>query len=353
MSKPKISRRDFLKLSGYGMMGLVLPDLSPFDTALPVGAAFNIQQDDFNNLQGRILDSILWSYDEPNKKSNRKKLYWRDLVVPITNTTVSEDESAHNRVWYQVEDDGYVYSGSVQPVRTILNEPQHISLAGALGEVSVPFTEARLEPDNNAEAVYRLYYETVHWVKASAIHPVDGSLWYSLLDDKFGQNYYVPGTHIRLLPDVELTPLSPNVSNADKRIEVRLNDQLLMAFERSQLVYATRISSGGRLRSGTYTTPEGEYITYHKRPTRHMAAGDLASSGFDLPGVPWVTYIKENGTSFHGTYWHNDYGRPRSHGCINLTPQAAKWLYRWTTPSVPPDKELIYGSVGTRVEIKV
>ena len=84
-----------------------------------------------------------------------------------------------------------------------------------------------------------------------------------------------------------------------------------------------------------------------------MAAGDIASSGFDLPGVPWVLYITEGGISFHGTYWHNDYGRPRSHGCINLTPQAAKWVFRWTMPSVPPDKELIYGHVGTKVEIKV
>ena len=84
-----------------------------------------------------------------------------------------------------------------------------------------------------------------------------------------------------------------------------------------------------------------------------MATGDIASNGFDLPGVPWVLYITESGISFHGTYWHNDYGRPRSHGCINLTPQAAKWLYRWTTPTVAPDKYLAYGHVGTRLEIKV
>lgn len=343
MSKPGLTRRDFLKLSGYGMLGVVLSDL-PF--------VFN-EQDEFTNLQGRVIDTVVWSYEEPDKKSKRKKLYWHDLVVPITNTTISEDEAAHNRVWYQLEDDGYAYSGSIQPVRTSLNEPQHISLAGALGEVSVPFTEARLEPDPNAEVMYRMYYETVHWVKASAAHPVDGSLWYALLDDKFQQMYYVPGAHIRLLPDSELAPLSGHVPNEAKRVEVNLTEQLLMAYEGRQLVYATRISTGGRLRSGTYTTPEGEYLTYHKRPTRHMAAGDLASSGFDLPGVPWVTYIKENGTSFHGTYWHNDYGRPRSHGCINMTPQAAKWLYRWTTPAVPPGKEMIYGSVGTPVEIKV
>jgi L,D-transpeptidase catalytic domain len=341
MSKSTITRRDFLKLGGYGLMGLTLPDLAHFAS------------DEFSNLQGRVTNRTLWSYEAPDFASPRKKLYWHDLVIPIANTAVGIDETAYNRVWYEAQEGGYIYSGSVQPVRTILNAAQHISLKGGLGEVTVPFTEARLEPDANAEVVYRLYYETVHWVKASAIHPVDGSIWYYILDDKFELFYYVPAEHMRLIPDSELAPLSPGVPDKEKRVEVRLNDQLVLAYEANQLVFATRTATGGRLRSGTYTTPDGDFITFHKRPTRHMAAGDIASSGFDLPGVPWVTYIKDNGISFHGTYWHNDYGRPRSHGCINLTPQAAKWLYRWTTPTVPPDKELAYGFVGTKVEIKV
>jgi len=343
MSKSIFSRRDFLKLSGYGLMGMLLP-------SLPLHPA---QQDDFANLQGRVIDRTIWSYDAPSFKAKRSKLYWHDLIIPITNTAISDDESTYNRVWYEVEDGGYVYSGSVQPVRTILNEPQHISLKGALGEVSVPFTEARIEADSSAEVIYRLYYESVHWVKASAIHPVDGSIWYYLLDDKLEQYYYVPAKHIRLIPDSELVPLSPHVPNENKLVEVRLDDQLVLAYENKQLVFATRSATGGKRQSGIYTTPTGDFITYHKRPTRHMATGDIASSGFDLPGVPWVIYIKENGISFHGTYWHNDYGRPRSHGCINLTPQAAKWLYRWTIPTVSPGKELAYGFVGTRVEIKV
>ena len=340
MSKSNISRRDFLKLSGYGLMGALLPNLSA-----------NASNDLFDKLQGRVIDRTLWSYEEPDRKARRLKMYWHDLTFRITNSTVSEDATAYNRVWYEVEDGGYVYSGSVQPVRTILNEPQLISLDGTLGEVSVPFTDAHLEADPNSELIYRLYYETVHWVTASAVLP-DGSIWYALRDDKFEKQYFVRGEHIRLIPDEELAPLSAGIDNADKRIEVRLSDQLVLAYEKDRLVFGTRAATGGRLRSGTYTTPVGDYITYHKRPTRHMAAGDLAASGFDLPGVPWVVYIKENGTSFHGTYWHNDYGRPRSHGCINLTPQAAKWLYLWTTPTVPSDKEFIYGYVGTRVDVK-
>jgi lipoprotein-anchoring transpeptidase ErfK/SrfK len=342
MSKAILSRRDFLKLSGYSLMGTFLPELS----------SYLLQPDDFANLQGRIIDRTVWTYDEPNSKAKRSKLYWHDLVVPITNTTIGDDEAAYNRVWYQLEDGGYAYSGGIQPVRTILNKPQQIPTRGVLGEVSVPYTDTYLEADSNADFIYRLYYETVHWV-TGLVTAADKSTWYRLLDDKFDRYYYVPASHIRIIPNEQLAPLSTNVPDENKRVEVRLDDQLLLAYENGQLVFATYISTGGKRLSGKYTTPIGNFITYHKRPTRHMAAGDIASNGFDLPGVPWVLYITEGGISFHGTYWHNDYGHPHSHGCINMTPPAAKWLFRWTKPTVPPDKPLAYGYAGTQVEIKV
>src|SRR5512141_415181 len=98
MSKPDLSRRDFLKLSGYSLMGMFLTDIPSF---LP-------RLDDFENLQGRVADRVLWSHDAPNAKAGRKKLYWRDLILPITNTTITDDETAYNRVWYETEDGGYI-----------------------------------------------------------------------------------------------------------------------------------------------------------------------------------------------------------------------------------------------------
>lgn len=342
MSKAILSRRDFLKLSGYSLMGLCL---SEFPTYL-------VQEDDFANLQGRIIERVVWAHDEPSPDSKRLKLYWHDLVVPITNTALSEDTAAYNRVWYQLEDGGYVYSGSIQPVRTILNPPEDIPTRGVLGEISVPYTDARSEADPNSDVIYRLYYETVHWIRSTA-NTADGNSWYRLLDDKFDQHYYVPASHVRIIPPEELTPISTDIPGEAKRIEVRLDEQLLLAYEQEEVVFAARISTGGKRWNGRYTTPVGNFITYHKRPTRHMATGDIASNGFDFPGVPWVLYITESGISFHGTYWHNDYGFPHSHGCINMTSQAARWLYRWTLPTVPAEKLLIYGNLGTKVEIRV
>jgi lipoprotein-anchoring transpeptidase ErfK/SrfK len=149
----------------------------------------------------------------------------------------------------------------------------------------------------------------------------------------------------------ELAPISPEISNKDKRIQVRLDNQIVIAYEYNSPVFVTPVSTGAILRVGTYTTPQGNFLTFYKRPSRHMAAGDIAASGFDLPGVPWVQYITDGGISFHGTFWHNDFGRPRSHGCINLSCSSAKWLYRWTFPHVAINKEFSFGGVGTNVEI--
>ncbi len=80
-----------------------------------------------------------------------------------------------------------------------------------------------------------------------------------------------------------------------------------------------------------------------------MAAID--GNSFDLPGVPWVSYIYWTGVALHGTYWHNDYGTPRSGSCINLTPADAKWLYRWTLPIVPPGEDWVRAPEGTRVVV--
>jgi lipoprotein-anchoring transpeptidase ErfK/SrfK len=170
-------------------------------------------------------------------------------------------------------------------------------------------------------------------------------------DDKWDKLYYARAEHIRIMTADELTPISPDVPNKDKRIQVRLDQQIVIAYENNLPIFVTAASTGGILRVGTYTTPQGNFVTFYKRPSRHMAAGDIAASGFDLPGVPWVQYITESGISFHGTFWHNDFGRPRSHGCINLSCSSAKWLYRWTSPQVAINKEFSFGGVGTKVEI--
>jgi len=338
-----ISRRDFLKLGSVGLIGLLVHQFS---------SSFSIANQVINaDQQGRVTDSTINIYRSPSFDDEVISIYWRDIVLHITGIAISEDVNAYNRVWYQVNGAGYAYSGSIQPVKTILNEPfSRLPKINNLAEVTVPFTDAYPFPQKTEEALYRFYYETTHWVD-EVITDNEKNLWYRISDDKFETYQYVQAKHLRIIPDSELSMLSPEISPDLKRIEVHLNSQLVIAYEAEKPVFMTRASTGGSFNRGIFSTPYGRRIIFHKRPSAHMAAGNLASNGFDLPGVPWVSYITESGVAFHGTFWHNDFGKPRSHGCINIPSSAAKWIYRWTLPVVPPDVKYRFLDYGTRVDV--
>ncbi len=178
-----------------------------------------------------------------------------------------------------------------------------------------------------------------------------GEPWYHILEDQWNEDVYVPARHLRVVPANELTPISPDIHPVAKRLEVRTAEQVVIAYELDRPVFMTRAATGGQFYNGDFSTPPGRFITFHKRPSRHMAAGNLAYDGYDLPGVPWISFFTETGISFHGTYWHNNFGHPRSHGCVNLTPKAAKWIYRWTVPVVLPDQLDVYENYGTIVDV--
>jgi lipoprotein-anchoring transpeptidase ErfK/SrfK len=333
-----LSRRDFLKITAFGALNLV------------IGKMIDLSSQALED-QCRVIDASIKMYNMPSFNGDVINTYWQDMVLPITEATIGDQEPAHNRVWYLIGNEGYIHSGSVQPVKTQLNPiVRDLPPNGSLAEVTVPFTDAHWGSALNFPVAYRFYYETTHWVTGLSFDK-EGQPWYRIRDDKWDIRYYAPASHLRLVSSDELSPISPDVSPSAKRIEVQTPDQAVIAYEWDRPVFVTRTATGAKFSNGNFATPKGRYITNHKRPSRHMAAGNLAYNGYDLPGVPWVTYITESGISFHGTYWHNNYGRPRSHGCINLTPKAAKWLYRWTLPVVPPKEPSIYEKYGTPVDV--
>jgi hypothetical protein len=356
-----LSRREFLKLSGTGLFGLLLSPLgfSLAITEISEDQRFQgvkpIYQADLRNLypdqQGRVVETKATLYNTPSLSGKKIKDIWQDSVIPITNVTVGDDSIPFNRIWYHIGDEGYIHSGVIQPVRTLINPPiANIPAEGSLAEVTVPFTDARWGPDKDQLFAYRYYYGTTHWV-IGLEHEGHLGYWYRVMDDKWEFEFYVPATHLRLIPPDELKPLSPDVPAEFKRLEVRTNEQLVVGYEWDKPVYMARAATGAKFSNGNFETPPGHHITFFKRPSRHMAAGNLAYNGYDLPGVPWISYFTESGMSFHGTYWHNNFGHPRSHGCVNLSPLAAKWLYLWTLPVVPPDQQEVYETYGTAVDV--
>ncbi len=340
MTKPNLSRRDFLKLSASGVLGLALSEMGMIG-ALAASPPSS---------QGRITFSGVPLYDAPSFKAKEIHLYGIDQVVELKAEVEGDAGNPFNKAWYQV-DDGYTYSGWIQPVETRLQKPVYeIPAEGQLGEIVVPMSETRLIPQLYAKNGYRLYYGSTHWVKKVVVTREEKSIWYEIYDSEIKKSFYVPHYNLRLVPDEELTLLSPDVPESEKLIHVDLTEQLVTAFEGNTLVFQSRCSSGGK---GT-RTPTGEFLTYHKGPSIHMTNQDEegVKNYYDLPGVPWCSFFTGYGNAFHGTYWHNDYGRPRSHGCVNLRSEDAKWLYRWTRPNVPPGEDYLHlPGEGTRVQI--
>jgi hypothetical protein len=122
------------------------------------------------------------------------------------------------------------------------------------------------------------------------------------------------------------------VEETDKWIEVDLFEQTLAAYEGDQMVYATLISSG----LPRWQTEQGLFRIWTKVKQAKMSGSDGYPDYYFLEDVLWTMYFNRD-FSLHGTYWHDRFGYPHSHGCVNLPPQDAAWLFNWTTPTTGPN----------------
>jgi hypothetical protein len=133
---------------------------------------------------------------------------------------------------------GWAYSSWVQPVERQLNPiVRHVPETGFWAQVSIPYAEMRVKPNDKAALLYRLYYSSVQLVIAQ-LEDESGQAWYQLRDDQYlNAPQYVRAEGLRLIPQHEMTPLSPEVE--DKRIEVDTKHQMVYAYEDGDLVFSS------------------------------------------------------------------------------------------------------------------
>lgn len=129
------------------------------------------------------------------------------------------------------------------------------------------------------------------------------------------------------------------VSDTERWIDVDLSEQTLVAYEGETPVFATLISSG---RKG-FETPTGEFRIYNKHVSITMDDPDGGDEAYSIEDVPWTQYFEE-GYALHAAFWHDRFGRVRSHGCVNLSPADARRLFFWTGPHVA---EGVHGVIAT------
>ncbi len=367
--KDLISRRNFLQ------KGLVT--LGGF-TIAPAFKNTRLALDEFPDAEfmGRntvYLPSSLPIRIRPSADADVVRYLDEDECVIWLREVVGENPLGRtNKRWVETPE-GYVYSPSLQKVKYLPNEPitvlpDTVEGPGMWVEVTVPYVNLTLDnpPAKSpwlkeaSQTLWRLYYSQVIWVNQIAVDE-SGNLMYRVeeLYGSYGDIFWADARAFRIVREDELAPIRPEVT--DKRILVNVNQQNLTCYEGSNEVYYCQVSTGKKLDAlgqpvDDWATPSGTHWIWRKIISLHMSGGGAGATeeGYDTMAIPWTSLFQGEGVAIHSTFWHNDFGTPKSHGCVNTTPEDAKWIFRWTTPEVPFIPGDISDSInysGTRVEV--
>lgn len=357
--KRNISRRDFLKLTGLSLGALAFkPYLIPNYDYL--ASPKRLPQFPTSAVIGRVTENDVDIRSRPTNDSGLNTSIGKlraDTLVEWNREVVGNVVGGLTNQKYVETPQGYVYGSVVQPTKNIPNTPltELPNGQGFFAEVTVPYVELAHEgvvasPWLQDNILYqfppRLYYGQVVWI--DQIRNVNGFVEYRWNEDANGRGYgygggygeffWADGAGLKPLTDDDVSMISPDVDPAEKTIALDLDYQTLSCYEGTREVFFCKVSTGksydpvtGEI-VDTYATPAGTLLTHWKIITKNMTAGN-ESAGYSTPAVPWCTFI-QGGVAIHGAFWHNAFGEKRSHGCVNVLPEHAKWIFRWTTPHV-------------------
>jgi lipoprotein-anchoring transpeptidase ErfK/SrfK len=233
-------------------------------------------------------------------------------------------------------------------------------------EVSIPYVDLTLDnPPARAPWLQyaasinlpaRFYYSQIVW--ADGIRADESGQVSYRLNELYGSGdvFWGPAQAFRPLTPEDVAPINPDAE--DKKILVRVWNQTLSCFEGNTEVHFARISSGALYdawgnRVDAWETPTGEFPIWRKTISLPLSGGS-ASAGWSLPAVGWVSLFVGEGVAIHSTHWHNNFGEPSSRGCVNASPEDAKWVFRWSQPLVTMDPgDVTIGMPGgTRVTVQ-
>jgi lipoprotein-anchoring transpeptidase ErfK/SrfK len=368
----KITRRNFLKLTSAGAASLGLLSVRPWT----VWADMQGQFPDVEKM-GRVCQGKVDIRVRPYSDAAVTKTIYDDAIVVWLREVVGEVPGGYGSSRWVETPDGYIYAPRLQPVWNKLNEPLKAlptqppnAVPGGTGkgmwaEVSVPYVDI-IQSQPLASTIYkerkaiglppRIYHNMLVWVDDMKTGE-DGKVLYRV-NERYGNPgdiYWVPAEVMRPLTEDEVSPIHPDVE--DKHVVVNLTRQSLTCLEGKNEVYFCRISSGAKYDAqgnavDKWSTPLGDHPISRKLVALHMS-GETTG---DWPAVAWTSIFAQGGVAIHSTYWHNYFGVPRSHGCVNCAPDDAKWVWRWVRPYVgqePGDVDVSsqWPPVGTKVDV--
>jgi len=177
--------------------------------------------------------------------------------------------------------------------------------------------ESRREPSYFAPGTGKTY-DRADVIQVFDSVETDGVTWYKIGPDEWVSSY--------MANVVSVNPTPPEGVNANRWIEINLEQQIIMAYEDGRLLFAASIATG----IDPFYTQPGVFQIYEKKELETMQ-GAFEADGSDfyyLQDVPWTMYY-DQARAIHATYWPFGFGYPQSHGCVNLSPGDAQWLFQW------------------------
>lgn len=214
----------------------------------------------------------------------------------------------------------------VHPVREFLFEGAHLDEGARVGWVFVDEAPVHEKPLGR-----RLPGETFQRFDRLAVleeREVAGRRWFRIDEAR-----WVSSRHVRSATSTE-PPTS--VLPGERWIDVEVDRQVLTAYEGTRPVFTTLVSTGKGRPGSELATPKGVHRLWVKLRTSDMTNLENAEASryYAIQDVPWVMYF-DKGYGLHGTFWHRQFGQVRSHGCVNLAPLDAQFLFHWTGPQLP------------------
>jgi len=376
--KNTLSRREFLKFSTLALGGFAF---SSGKTGKIFSGRNLRSQNQVNSLDFPVISPLgRICVGEPGSRVEIKtEPYWDapsvgdawfDDVFEWKTEVIAKqvDPIRINQRWVEMPE-GYIYADYIQktyyypqdPVEQLPETPT--GERGMWVEIVAPYLDLVLtKPKSNYQYWIknenlnqpRIYYSQVFWAFDVRQDPTTGHMQYRLkqLYGAAPDDYWVDASACREITPEEIAPIHPGADN--KHIIVDLDYQTLACYEGDQEVFFTKVTTGGPSEEeGKWLTPIGTHTIWRKMVSTNMSAGP-AVGNYDIPGVGWTTLFDIHGAAIHSTYWHNYYGTPRSHGCVNTRPEDAKWVWRWAEPAVsyyPGDLTVVGLGQSTQVEV--
>lgn len=234
--------------------------------------------------------------------------------------TIQGQVETNGQTWYAINPGQYVPADDLRLVDTPEFHGVEVTVQperpfGWIVQEVVPSDEPDGEPNPENAKLERFTFFQVF----DAVIGDEDWIWYHI-----GGNRWIRQTYVSLV-DISAPP--DDIGANEYWVEVDLYEQTFAAYEGSRMVYAGLVSSG----LNRWPTYEGLFQVFSRHLQTRMSGAEGQVDYYNIEDVPYTMYFdRTNEIALHGAYWHDRYGYKHSHGCVNMPPRDAEWIYYWS-----------------------